>query len=77
MKARIIDFEASFLYEDLEAEIFMEIPPGMEASKDEYLLLKKTIYELVKSTRQFYVKYVEGQKGSGFEVSPVDSCLWI
>jgi Reverse transcriptase (RNA-dependent DNA polymerase) len=48
----------------------------MEASKDECLILKKTIYGLVQSARQFYVKLVEALKGCGFEGSPVDPCLW-
>jgi hypothetical protein len=53
------------LHGDLKEEIFMEIP-GMEASKDEYLLLKKTIYELVHGARQFYLKLVEALKGYSF-----------
>jgi hypothetical protein len=43
LKARIIDVETALLLGDLKEEIFMEIPPGMEASKDVCLLLKKTI----------------------------------
>jgi Reverse transcriptase (RNA-dependent DNA polymerase) len=39
--------------------------------------LKETIYGLVQSARKFYVKLVEALKGSGFESSPVDPCLWI
>ena len=76
LKARIIDVETAFLHGDLKEEIFMEIPPGMEASKDECLILKKTIYGLVQSARQFYVKLVDALKGCGFEGSPVDPCLW-
>jgi Reverse transcriptase (RNA-dependent DNA polymerase) len=47
LKARIIDVKTAFLHGDLKEEIFMEIPPGMEASKNEFLILKKTIYGLV------------------------------
>jgi hypothetical protein len=43
LKARIIDVETALMLGDLKEEIFMEIPPGMEASMDECLLLKKTI----------------------------------
>ena len=53
----------------------MEIPPGMEASKDECLLLKKNIYRLLQSSRQLYVKLVESLKDCGFEGSQVDPCL--
>ena len=53
----------------------MEITYGMEASKDECLLLKKTIYGFVQSTRQFYVRLVETLKGCTSEGSQVDPCL--
>jgi Reverse transcriptase (RNA-dependent DNA polymerase) len=76
LKARIINVKTAFLHGDLKEEIFMETPPGMEASKDECLILKKTIYGLVQSARQFYMKLVEALKGYGFEGSPVDPCLW-
>ena len=67
LKARIINVETAFLHGDLKEEIFMEIPPGMEASKDECLILKKTIYGLVQSARQFYVTFVDALKGCGFK----------
>jgi Reverse transcriptase (RNA-dependent DNA polymerase) len=50
---------------------------GMEASMDENLFLKKTIYGLVQSARQFYVKLVEALKGCGFNGSQDDPYLWI
>jgi hypothetical protein len=54
------------LHRGLKEEIFMEIPLGIEASKDECLLLKKTIYGLVQSARHFYVKPVEALKSLWF-----------
>jgi hypothetical protein len=37
----------------------MDTPLVMEAPNDEYLILMNTIYGLVQSARQFYVKLVE------------------
>jgi Reverse transcriptase (RNA-dependent DNA polymerase) len=75
LQARIIDVEALFLHGDLTEEIFMEFLPGMEASRDECLSLKKTVYGFVQITKEFYVKLVEALKGCGFEGNPVDPCL--
>jgi hypothetical protein len=51
----------------------MKIPPRMEISMDECLRLKKIIYELMQTARQF----VEAIKGFGFDGTPVDPYLWI
>ena len=50
----------SFLYGDLDEEIYMKIPPGfaeylgMEIEKDECLILLKSICSLVQAARQFF-----------------------
>jgi hypothetical protein len=44
----------------------MEIPKGREANENKYLVLKKTIYGLVQSAREFYKKLVLALKGCGF-----------
>jgi len=41
------------------------------------LILKRTIYDLVQSAREFYNKLVLSLKSYGFKGSPVDPCLWI
>ena len=74
---KVIDIETAFLHGDLKETIFMEIPKGMEANKDECLILKRTIYGLVQSAREFYNKLVLSLKGCGFMGIPVDPCLWI
>ena len=45
--------------------------------KEDYLSLKKAIYGLAQSTRQFYMKSVEGIKSSHSVGSQVSPCLWI
>ena len=62
----IVDVETAFLYGDLEEEIFMKIPEGLniyeEESKygeDDCVVLIKTIYGLVQAARQFYKKLID------------------
>jgi hypothetical protein len=76
LKAKIVDIETAFLHGDLKEEIFMEIPEGMDIAKEDFLPLNKTIYGLVQSARQFYIKLVEALKSCVFKGSEVDSCLW-
>jgi Reverse transcriptase (RNA-dependent DNA polymerase) len=52
-KSNIIDVETAFLHGDLDKEIFMDYPQGFENKATDCLLLKKSLYGLVKSARQF------------------------
>jgi len=74
---KVINIETAFLHGDLKETIYMEIPKGMEAEKGKCLVLKKTIYGLVQSAREFYNKLVLSLKDCGFCGSSVDPCLWI
>jgi hypothetical protein len=57
-KTKVIDIEIAFLYGDLKETIYIEIPKGMKAERDECLMLNKTIYGLVQSARKFHKKIV-------------------
>jgi hypothetical protein len=50
LKAKIIDLEI-FLHGNLEEDIFMEIPQGIDVAKEECLSLKNKIYGLFQSAR--------------------------
>ena len=52
-KRVIFDIDVAFLNGDLEEEIFMDCPKGLEHEEDECLLLKWTIYGLVQSARMY------------------------
>jgi hypothetical protein len=56
---------------------FMEIPSGMEVGDGKYLVLRKTIYGLVQSARQFYAKLIKALKSCGFTGSLMDPYLWV
>jgi hypothetical protein len=76
LKGKIVDIETVFLHGNLKETIYMEIPKGMEANEKECLILKKTIYGLVQSAREFYKKLVLALKGCDFQGNSVDPCLW-
>ena len=59
--SRIIDVETAFLYGDLDEEIYMKVPNGLEDYTGEKLdgvclELKRSIYGLVQAARQWWKK---------------------
>ena len=74
----VMDVEMAFLYGEIDEEIFMKSPVGMEendpgsSSEDCYQLLKG-IYGLCQAPRQFWEKFVNTAKTSFlFQVNPAD-----
>ena len=78
----VMDVETAFLYGEIDEEILMKSPVGMEEidprsySEDCYQLLKG-IYGLCQAARQFWKKFVNTAKKEsfGFQVSPTDPCM--
>ena len=76
----VMDVETAFLYGDIEEEIFMKSPVGMEVfdPQDHHQKIvtnsKKGIYGLCQAARQFWKKFVDTIKKDsfGFTVSPAD-----
>jgi hypothetical protein len=73
----VFDIEVAFLNGELEHEIFMECPDGLEHTSDEVLLLLKTIYGLRQSAMQFAKKLASVLKNIGFVQSKADPCLFV
>ena len=78
----VMDVETAFLYGDIEEEIFMKSPVGMEeidpgSSPEDCCQLNKGIYGLCQAARQFWKKFVDTIKKEsfGFTVSPADPCM--
>ena len=78
----VMDVETAFLYGDIEEEIFMKSPAGMDeidpgSSPEDCYHLKKGIYGLCQAARQFWKKFVDTIKKEpfGFTVSPADPCM--
>ena len=67
----VIDVETAILYGDIEEEIFMKSPIGMEeidpgSSPEDCYQLKKGIYGLCQAARQFWKKFVDTIKQESF-----------
>ena len=83
LKMELIDIETAFLYGELEdAEIYMNIPEGLEyfedIPEDSCTQLTATIYGLVQSARQFWKKLMRCLVDKlGFMRSRIDPCLLI
>jgi hypothetical protein len=75
LQASIADVETAFLHGDLQEEIYMSISEGMNQDSNTFLLLRKTIYGLVQSAREFYNKLLSTLKSMGFLKNKSDPCL--
>ena len=75
--SEMIDVETAFLYGELEEEIYMEIPDGMDEDKStKCLKLKKSIYGLVQAARQWWKTFTTYMvKTHKFQESKADPCL--
>ena len=80
----IVDVETAFLYGDLDEEIFMTIPEGMDIfmgrsyKSDDALRLAQAMYGLVQAARQFFKKLRDTMVNDmGFEKCLSNQCLLI
>jgi hypothetical protein len=53
LKRKIVDIKTAFLHGNPKETIFMEIGKGMEATENECLISKKTIYRLLHEQENF------------------------
>ena len=75
----VMDVETAFLYGEIDEEIFMKSPVGIEeiepgSSSEDCYQLVKGIYGLCQAVRQVWIKFVDKAKKErfGFKVSPAD-----
>jgi hypothetical protein len=76
MTCAVVAIEKAFLHGDLDEEIYMEVPKGLEIEHNKKLILRKTIYGLFQSARKFYEKLINVLKVIGIYGSKSDPCLW-
>jgi hypothetical protein len=78
LDSMMFDVETGFLLGDLEEEIYMQCPPGMDAADDECLQLMRSMYGLVQAARQFWQLWAHiMEKKLNFKRSPADPCLFV
>ena len=72
------DVKIAFLHGDLEEELYMSQPEGFmkKGAEQQVCLLKKSLYGLKQSPRQWYKKFDEFMMQQGFQRSKFDSCVY-
>ena len=73
-----LDVKTAFLHGELEETIYMQQPEGFEikGKKDHVCLLKKSLYGLKQSPRQWYKRFDSFMVGHGYSRSQYDSCVY-
>jgi hypothetical protein len=74
-----LDVKTTFLNGELKKDIYMIQPEGFEQDEHEEKVykLKRYLYGLKQSSRQWYLKFHQIILENGFEVSLVDHCIYI
>jgi hypothetical protein len=74
-----LDVKTAFLNGDLKEEIYMDQPDGFQINGQEGKVcrLKKSLYGLKQSSRQWYLKFHEAILDIGYEMSPLDHCVYV
>ncbi|GJR72960.1 retrovirus-related pol polyprotein from transposon TNT 1-94 [Tanacetum coccineum] len=72
-----LDVKTSFLHGNLEKTIYIRQPPGFEeGTGNKICLLKKSLYGLKQSPRQWYKRFDVYMISNGFSHSNYDSCVY-
>jgi hypothetical protein len=74
-----LDMKTSFLNGELKEDIHMIQPERFEQDKhkEKVYILKRSLYGLKQSSRQWYLKFHQAILENGFVVSPLDHCVYI
>ncbi|GJR93543.1 retrovirus-related pol polyprotein from transposon TNT 1-94 [Tanacetum coccineum] len=70
-----LDVKTAFLHKNLKEVIYMRQPPGYEQG-NKVCLLKKFLYGLKQSPRQWYKRFDEYMLSNGFKRSSYESCVY-
>ena len=70
------DIKTAFLYGDLDETVYMEQPEGFNEDKDKVCLLKRSLYGLKQSPRQWNIKFTDFLKEMNLIPSQHDSCIF-
>ena len=73
-----MDVKNAFLNGDLDEEVFMELPPGFELTRDRKKVckLKKSLYGLKQSPRAWFDKFAKSVKTFGYDQGQTDHTLF-
>ena len=73
------DVKTAFLNGELKEDIYMEQPKGFEKKdlEDKVYKLTKSLYGLKQSSRQWYLTFHKVMLEIGYEVNPMDNCVYM
>ena len=80
LESESIDFVLAFPQAELEVDIYMEIPQGVEVeggNESQVLKLIKNLYGLKQASHNWYTMIKNGLMVRGFEPSEADPCMFI
>jgi transposase InsO family protein len=72
-----MDVETAFLHGELEEEVLMKIPTGINIESSKVLKLNKSLYGLKQSPRCWNKKFTQALKAAGYIQSEADNCLFV
>ena len=74
-----LDVKTAFLHGELDENIYMDQPEGFLIPGKEHLVckLKKSLYGLKQSSRQWYKRFDSFMLSNGFKRSDYDSCVYL
>ena len=74
-----LDVKTAFLHGELEEDIYMDQPEGFVVPRKENLVcrLKKSLFGLKQSPRQWYKRFDSFMLSHGFKRSDYDSCVYL
>ena len=71
-----LDVKNAFLNGDLHEEVYMDSPPGFESEKNLVCKLRKSLYGLKQSPREWFDKFTQAVKRKGFMQAQSDHTLF-
>ena len=77
LKIHQLDVDSAFPYADLDEEVYMAPPPGMDLKEGYCLKLDKSLYGLKQAPRNWNKNIVEYIKSIGFKQCILDNCLFV
>ena len=76
LSVRTADVTAAYLCAKLDEKVYMTVPEGMTAPPDKVLLLRKSLYGLTQSGRNWFQRLVDFLSSIHLTQSSVDPCLF-
>jgi len=72
-----VDIKSAYLQAELDEEIYMKIPPGVSGQTGKVWRLKKGLYGLKQSGRNWHNELVDSLGTMGFKKADADPCLFV